>query len=100
MPLALALQRRWDLIWVKEGGYDFENVEKNGESESGGSNDRYAKTHTSLGIKKFGCHRGSHLGMVDAVGKAIWNLIMESLKYQMKGYWTLFCAQRSVIKGF
>lgn len=98
MHLPLALQRRWEVIWVKEGEYDFEQVEQNGESESGGSNDGYAKM-TSLGIKKFGCSKGSHLGIVDAVEKSIWNPIMESLEYQMKGI-GLFYAQRESLKAF
>lgn len=76
-----------------------EILEQNGESEAGGNDDdRYAKTHTSLGIKKFGCRRGSHLGMVDAGGKALWNLIMESLKCQMKGI--CFVLRRESLKAF
>lgn len=56
--------------------------------------------HTSLGIKKLGCSRGSLLGMVDAVGKSIWNLIMESLEYQMKGIGLCFVLRGELLKAF
>lgn len=51
------------------------------------------------GIKRFGCSRGSHLG-IDPVGKVIWNLIMDSLECQMKDDIGLSLVHRGESLGF